>query len=215
MVRRRGSGVIPQHRRMRRCVHFISGSRWKCARSSLPADVGSGSPAAGEWLAHAQPEPLEQLRNRLRARLESVARNKVGELLRTGLERAAERRKLTKVSLETRGRDDLKDPAGRVTRVPEGVPLVAWLEHQVASTGLDNVVAQQRSHPSLKHEAVLVLARVTVQRRSERPWRHRMLEKREPIARFGAVDQKAHANAAEKDVVAVRRPDNSYGASPF
>jgi hypothetical protein len=44
----------------------------------------------------------------------------------------------------------------------------ARLEDEVAGPGLDHVVAEQRAHAALEHEAVLVLARVPVERRRER-----------------------------------------------
>src|SRR5688500_10921885 len=64
--------------------------------------------------------------------------------------------------LEAGRSDDLEDPAGLVAGVPEGVPLVAGLEDQIAGAGLDDLVAEQRSHAALEHEAVLVLPRVAV-----------------------------------------------------
>ena len=96
------------------------------------------------------------------------------------------------------GRDDLEDPARLVARVPERVPLVARLEDEVARAGLDDVVAEQGTHPSLEDEAVLVLARVQVQRGSERPRRHRMLHEREALARLVPVDHEANADRPEE-----------------
>src|ERR671916_2802136 len=47
--------------------------------------------------------------------------------------------------LESGRRDDLQEPAGRVTSVPERVPLVSRLEHEVARLGVHHVVAQLRA----------------------------------------------------------------------
>src|SRR3712207_7994992 len=47
------------------------------------------------------------------------------------------------------------------------ISLLARLEHEVAGTGLDDLVAEQRAHPAFEHEAVLVLVVVPVERRSE------------------------------------------------
>ena len=69
---------------------------------------------------------------------------------------------LLKEALEAGGRDDLEDPARLVARVPKRVPLIARLEHEVARSGLDDVVAQQRAHTTLEDKAVLVLAGVQV-----------------------------------------------------
>ena len=108
------------------------------------------------------------------------------------------------------GRDDLKDPARFVTGIPEGVPLIARLEHQFPRTSLDDLVSQQRTHTPFEDEAVLILARVTVQRRGERPRGHRVLEEREPIARLRATDQKANPDTAEEDAIVVGRSHNFH-----
>ena len=113
-------------------------------------------------------------------------------------DRAAQVVQLTEEALEAGRRDDLEDPARLVARVPERVPLVARLEDEVARPRLDDVVAEQRAHAALEHEAVLVLARVQVQRRGERARRHRVLDEREPLARVGPVDHEADADAAQE-----------------
>src|SRR5581483_7821340 len=106
-----------------------------------------------------QPKALEQLGNRLRLHLEAVAFPQLRERLRVRLSDATQVDELLEEALEPGRRDDLEDPARLVARVPERVPLVARLEHQVARPGLDDVVAQQRAHAPLEDEAVLVLAR--------------------------------------------------------
>src|SRR4051812_26139170 len=162
----------------------------------------SDRPAAGERLAHAQPEPLQQFGDRLGPRLEPVALDELSELLGVGVARAAHRGELAKVLLEARGRDDLQDPTGLISSVPERVPLVARLEHEVARPRLYDIVAEQGAHASLEDEAVLVLARVTVQRRGECARRHRVLKKGEALACFPPVDQEPDADAAKEDFVA-------------
>jgi len=64
--------------------------------------------------------------------------------------------------LEAGGCDDLEDPGGLVTGVPKRVPLVAGLEDEVARTGLEDFLAEQRAHASFEHVAVFVLTRMTV-----------------------------------------------------
>jgi hypothetical protein len=39
-----------------------------------------------------------------------------------------------------------------------------------------------------------------------------MLEEREALARLGAIDQEANANASEEDLVAVRGPDQLHAS---
>ena len=84
------------------------------------------------------------------------------------------------------------------------------LKHEVARPGLDDVVAEQRAHPPLEHEAVLVLARVPVQRRGERARRHRVLDEREALARLEPVDHEAHADAPEEALAPVVGADHLH-----
>src|SRR6185437_13052061 len=93
---------------------------------------------------------------------------------------------------------ELEDAARLVARVPEGVPLIARLEDEVARAGFDHVVAEQRAHSSLEHEAVLVFPRVAMQRRGERARRHRMLDEREVLAGLVPVDHETDADAPEE-----------------
>src|ERR687896_314427 len=102
--------------------------------------------------------------------------------------------------MSTSSRKKCSKPAGEmISRIrqgsspafPERVPLVARLEAQVARPRLDDVVAQQCAHAPLEDEAVLVLARVQVQRRGQRARRHWMLDERDALARLGPVDHEA------------------------
>jgi len=49
-------------------------------------------------------------------------------------------------ALETGRRDDLENPAWVIPGVPECMPLTAGLHYEVAWAGLEDVVAQERSH---------------------------------------------------------------------
>src|SRR5581483_8808905 len=104
----------------------------------------------------------------------------------------------------------------------ERVPLVARLEHEIARPGLHDLVAQQRAEPALEDEAVLVLARVQVQRRGERARGERVLDEREALRRVGPVDHEADADAPEEALAPVVGPDQldacGYGlhrSTPF
>ena len=66
--------------------------------------------------------------------------------------------------LEAPWRDDLQDPTRLIAGVPEGVPLLARLERQIAHIGVNDLVTEQGAHPPLDHEAVLVLTGVFVNR---------------------------------------------------
>ena len=78
---------------------------------------------------------------------------------------------------------------------------------------VDHVVAEQRAHASLEHVAVLVLARVAVQRRGERARGHRVLDQREAAAGLGAVDHEPDADAAEEAGLAVVRTHDLRASS--
>src|SRR5919109_785552 len=135
----------------------------------------------------------------------AVARAERGQLIRVSIDRTAHVREPREEAPEPRRRDDLEDPARLVARVPEGVPLVAWLEDEVPRPRFDDLVAQQGAHPPLEDVAVLVLARVQVQRRRERARRHRVLDEREALAGLEPVDHEAHADAPEEALLPVAR----------
>jgi hypothetical protein len=88
------------------------------------------------------------------------------------------------------------------------VPLVARLVHKVARPGLDDVVAEERAHPALENEAVLVLAVVPVQRRGERAGQQRVLDEAEAGVGVGARDHEADADGLQHDGLAVGGADD-------
>src|ERR671912_2834258 len=83
-------------------------------------------------LADAQTEALEQPGNALRLHLERVPLAERPQRLRRRVPRPAQCNELGEVPLEAGGRDDLEDARRLVARVPERMPLIARLEHQVA-----------------------------------------------------------------------------------
>src|SRR5918999_3074579 len=153
-------------------------------------------------------EPLDQARNRVRLHLELVAGAKLGQGLRRRCGHATHVGELLEEALEPGGRDDLEEPRGLVAGVPEGVPLVARLEDQVAGAADHDLVAKQRADAALEHVAVLVLAEVAVQGRRERPRRHRVLHEREPLVGLGPIDHEPDADASEEPGLAVARSDH-------
>jgi hypothetical protein len=78
------------------------------------------------------------------------------------------------------------------------MPLVAWLEDEVARAGLDDFVAELCAHAALEDVAELVLSRVEMKRRGERARRHRVLNQGEPLVGLDPIDHEADANAAEE-----------------
>src|SRR6267154_4998679 len=64
---------------------------------------------------------------------------------------------ILEVMFESRQRDDLEDATNGIAGIPERMPLVAWLEHQIARSCVHNLVVQARAKPALENKAVLVL----------------------------------------------------------
>src|SRR6476620_152691 len=128
-----------------------------------------------------------------------------GEIRHVGLASLETLGQLAEEVLEPGRRDDLQNPAGRVARVPERVPLVAGLEREVAYLRVDHVVAQQGAHPALQHVAPLVDAVMPVQRGAQRAGWDRVLDQREAAARLLAPDHEAGTAAAQLGVETVGR----------
>jgi hypothetical protein len=92
----------------------------------------------------------------------------------------------------------------------EASPPETAASSEIARACLDYVVTEKRAHAAFEYEAVLVLARVQVQRRRKTARRHRMLDECESFVRVGAVDHEAHANAAEEPFLAISRTYNLH-----
>jgi hypothetical protein len=89
------------------------------------------------------------------------------------------------------------------------VPLVAGFEDEIPLLRVHDLIAEQRSHASLKDIAVLVLVRVTVERGGECPWRDRMLDEREPTTGFLAPNHESNADGAEVDGFPIVGPEDA------
>lgn len=76
--------------------------------------------------------------------------------------------------------DDLKDAVKGVAGIPEGVPLIRWLEDKLADAGIDHFLAELGTRPTLDHVAVLVFAGMAVKRRTELVRRNGMLDEGDP-----------------------------------
>src|SRR4051794_33449551 len=108
------------------CVRATSST---CGRRGLsrrpPWSRASGS--GGSRLRHPQVEALEKSGDRFGLHPEPVAVAELTELLRRRVRDATHVDELLEEALEAGRRDDLQDPCRLVGRVPERVPLVAWL----------------------------------------------------------------------------------------
>src|ERR1035437_10125053 len=167
--------------------------------------------ALARLAGEAQIEALDELGNAVGVHLELVADAELGQGLWVGLCDAAEVDKLAEESLEAGGRDDLQKPRREIAGVPEGVPLVARLEDQIAWACGHDFVAQQRPDASLHYVAVFVLVCVAVQRGGERSGGHRVLDHRESVSGVLAVEHKPNADASEEPGVAVLEPHDLRG----
>jgi hypothetical protein len=90
--------------------------------------------------------------------------------------------------LEAGWRDDLDDLARCVACIPEGVPLVTRLEHPGSGLCRDYFVAEKRPKLPFQNVGVLVFAGMAVKRCGESPRRERMMDDRETVISFGALD---------------------------
>src|SRR6185369_4322617 len=120
---------------------------------------------------------------------------------------------LIEVMLEAGRRNYLQNSRRLLTGIPERMPLIAWLENQVADFAVDDFVSEQCTDATFEYIAVLILARMTVQRSPECSRRNWMFDERKSAAGIFTVDHEAHAHGAKNPGLAVFRPQNSYGWS--
>src|SRR5215207_5342755 len=151
---------------------------------------------------------LDQSRHAVRVDLELVFCADHGPLLGVCGPGADELADLREVLLEAGGRDQLAEPSGLVTGVPEGMPLAARLEDEVAWVREDDLVAELRAHPSLEDVAVLVLIRMAMHGRGQRSRLERMLNERELTPGLLPVDHEADAEPPEVDGVPIVGSDD-------
>ena len=93
--------------------------------------------------------------------------------------------------LESGRHDDFQYPQRPVAGVPEGVPVTAGFEDEVARLCNDFVRVLDDPEPALEHEAVLVLSAVSVQWRCEHPRCEPVLDERDQAGGVLTFDQVA------------------------
>src|SRR5215211_7408665 len=157
----------------------------KASSSRVSSSSGVRAPPSMGGL-EPQPVPLQDGRRALEVGLDAVAGRQGRQGRRIRL--VAGGAELAEQVLKAARRDELQHAGGGVPGVPEGVPLAAGLEDQIAGFGEDFLVAQQGPQPALQHVAVLGLAAVVVQRAGQDVRRQGVLHDREPAAGGGAVD---------------------------
>ena len=94
-----------------------------------------------------------------------IALAQAGEELWTRIDYTSRIAQFAEELLEASRRDDLQNSCRVVTSIPEGVPLIAGLEDQIARFANAHIITQQGAYLSLQHKAVFVFAGVTVKRR--------------------------------------------------
>jgi len=88
------------------------------------------------------------------------------------------------------------------------VPLVAWLECEISRLCVDDFVTEERSHPPLKHVAVLVLSGMAMERCGQMTRWDGVLDERDAAAGLLTPYQEPSPNRTEVHHLAVARPDD-------
>jgi hypothetical protein len=115
-----------------------------------------------------------------------------------GIQLISKRVHLAKRLLKSARGNDLDDERGLVAGILEGMPLCARLKDKVAWLADYFLLAEERSDTAVDDETVLVLPAVAMQWRSERTWRHEVLEQREPSSGLRALDHEPVADCFER-----------------
>jgi hypothetical protein len=116
---------------------------------------------------------------------------------------------LHEVTLKPGRRDDFQDARRLVARIPEGMPLIAWLEDQVASIAENNLSTQISANPPFNYKTVFIFVPMPMQRRRERPRFHRMFHERKAAARVIPINHKSDPSGTKVAGFTVLRLQNS------
>ena len=154
-----------------------------CLSVRLRADTRRAS-------AERQAVALDDRRGRLHIRLATVGGDE-----RTQVDVVGCRADQLEGLLQAAGRDELQHARGLGGCVPEGVPLAARLEDQVADLGDALLAVGQIPDPALEDQAELVLLGVPVDRCGNRVRREQVLHDRESASPVPGVDEEPVAYA--------------------
>jgi hypothetical protein len=119
------------------------------------------------------------------------------------------------VTLKPGRRDDLQDARWLVASIPEGMPLIAWLEDQVASIAENNLSTQINANPPFNYKTVFIFIPMPMQRRRERPRFHRMFHERKAAARVIPIDHKSDPSGTKLAGFTILRSQNSRSVAFF
>ena len=166
------------------------------------------APVVFDGLAESHAQPLGQLHGLAELDLTAVPSSHLREQLRLGF--PLELGERPEQLLETGRRDQLQDDKRLVAGVPEGVPLPAWLEHDVAGGGSDLVVTEHRPKGSAEDVGELVLVVVQMDRRCDCADVESLLDECEAVVGVGAADHEPVLAATEAGAFAVVRTDDPW-----
>jgi hypothetical protein len=119
------------------------------------------------------------------------------------------------VTFEPGRRDDFQDARWLVARIPEGMPLIAWLEDQVTSIAENNLSTQINANPPFSYKAVFIFTPMSMQRCSERPRFHRMFHERKAAARVIPINHNSDPSGSNAEGFTVLRTQYSRLAAFF
>jgi hypothetical protein len=112
------------------------------------------------------------------------------------------------IVLEAGGGCDFQYPGRRVAGVPERVPLLARLEDQVPRIADHHGIPEHRRDAAFEHEAVFVLAMVSMHGGRQGAWMHGMLDEREPFRSVIIFDEEAGVGSSQLDERTIVRTYN-------
>jgi hypothetical protein len=89
------------------------------------------------------------------------------------------------------------------------MPLIAWLEDQVASIAENNLSTKISANPPFNYKTVFIFVPMPIQRRRERPRFHRMFHERKAAARVIPINHKSDPSGTKVAGFTVLRLHNS------
>src|SRR5688572_16819535 len=117
---------------MRRTGSRSPTTGWSASTREARLSESAAPRAPLDRLPENEIEALEQRRNALGIHFQAISSTQLTQSLQIGRGGATHIAELGEVALEPCRRDDLEDPRRLVARIPEGVPLIAGLEDEVA-----------------------------------------------------------------------------------
>ena len=157
------------------------------ARAQSEHPITTGATGRRDWPRYQMGSPGNRSSKRLSssgmlwgAHFEAISFGEGAQGLGVSFRGPAKFDEFGEVVLEARRRNNLKDSRVLVTGVPERVPLMARLKIRSPGPPDQHVVAKQRPDTTFDDVAILVLARMPMQRCCQCPARHRVSTSENP-----------------------------------